>query len=220
MRVLLVEDDELLVRSLLRIMSAAGYVLDTGRTFWEASALAETEEYSLAVVDIGLPDGNGLDLVRRWRKQGMQLPILILTARGDWQEKVDGLDAGADDYLVKPFHQEEFLARLKALVRRSHGVVSETLEVSGYTLDDQQQRVRTPDGSWHPLTGTEYRLLRYFMLRTNRILSKDQLIEQLYSLEDEPSHNLIEAYVKRLRRILGSEAIQTLRGQGYVFPSR
>lgn len=220
MRALLVEDDDLLVRSLQRTLSAAGYVLDIGRTFREAAALAETEQYSLAIVDIGLPDGSGLDLIRRWRKNGMPLPILILTARGDWQEKVDGLDAGADDYLVKPFHKEELLARLKALVRRSHGVVSETLEVAGYRLDDDQQRVRNSDGTWHPLTGTEYRLLRYFMLRPNRILSKELLIEQLYSLEDEASHNLIEAYVRRLRRILGSDAIQTLRGQGYVFRSQ
>lgn len=220
MRVLLVEDDSLLVLSLKRGLMAAGYAPDVAGTVHDAVALARTETYSLAIVDIGLPDGNGLELIRRWRHQGLQVPILILTARGDWQEKVDGLDAGADDYLVKPFHQEELLARLKALIRRSNGMVKQQLEVAGFALDEERQTVATPDGAWHELTGTEFRLLRYLMLRADRILSKDTLLEQLYSLEDEPSHNLIEAYVRRLRKILGQEAIRTLRGQGYVFPSR
>ena len=147
MRVLLVEDDSLLVLSLKRGLMTAGYAPDVAGTFHDALALARTETYSLAIVDIGLPDGNGLELIRRWRQQGMQTPILILTARGDWQEKVDGLDAGADDYLVKPFHQEELLARLKALIRRSNGMVKQQLEVAGFALDEERQTVATPDGA-------------------------------------------------------------------------
>ena len=151
---------------------------------------------------------------------GCEMPVLLLTARDSWQDKVNGLKAGADDYLAKPFHWEELLARLHALIRRSEGRTSSTIEVGRYRLDEERQRVCTPNGEWHGLTGTEFRLLRCFMTRPNRLFSKEELLEQLYNLEAEPSLNTIEAYIRRLRLLIGRNAIQTQRGQGYVFTAQ
>ena len=171
----------------------------------------------MVVLDLGLPDGNGLDLLREWRGEGVDWPVLILTARDEWQDKVNGLKAGADDYLAKPFQVEELVARLQALIRRSEGRVDTRIVVGGFALDEHRQALTTPDGVDHTLTGTEFRLLRCLMSRPGRVFSKDQLLEQVYSLDHSPSTNAIEAYIRRLRKRVGRETIGTRRGQGYVF---
>jgi len=220
MRLLLVEDDPLLQSSLRQSLEQAGFAVDASDSAGTAAQLGLQESYRVAVVDIGLPDGNGLEVMQHWRQAGCEMPVLLLTARDSWQDKVNGLKAGADDYLAKPFHWEELLARLHALIRRSEGRTSSTIEVGRYRLDEERQRVCTPNGEWHGLTGTEFRLLRCFMTRPNRLFSKEELLEQLYNLEAEPSLNTIEAYIRRLRLLIGRNAIQTQRGQGYVFTAQ
>lgn len=217
MRLLLVEDDELLRNSLHESLSQAGFAVDATGSALTADQLAQQEDYRLIVLDIGLPDGDGLQLLARWRDAGRDLPILLLTARDRWQDKVNGLKAGADDYLTKPFHPEELLARLRALLRRSEGRSHTQIQAGNYLLDEERQRVRTPDGAWHPLTGTEFRLLRCLMSRPNRLHPKEALLEQLYNLDAEPTLNTIETYIRRLRLLIGRNAIKTQRGQGYVF---
>lgn len=217
MRLLLVEDDELLRSSLHESLSQAGFAVDATGSAVTADQLALQEDYRLIVLDIGLPDGDGLQLLARWRDAGRDLPILLLTARDRWQDKVNGLKAGADDYLTKPFHPEELLARLQALFRRSEGRSHTQIEAGNYLLDEERQRVRSPDGEWHPLTGTEFRLLRCLMSRPNRLHPKEALLEQLYNLDAEPTLNTIETYIRRLRLLIGRNAIKTQRGQGYVF---
>ncbi|HBT57563.1 MAG: DNA-binding response regulator [Pseudomonadales bacterium] len=217
MRLLLVEDDELLRNSLHESLSQAGFAVDATGSVLTADQLAQQEDYRLIVLDIGLPDGDGLQLLARWRDAGRDLPILLLTARDRWQDKVNGLKAGADDYLTKPFHPEELLARLQALLRRSEGRSHTQIQAGNYLLDEERQRVRTPDGTWQPLTGTEFRLLRCLMSRPNRLHPKEALLEQLYNLDAEPTLNTIETYIRRLRLLIGRDAIKTQRGQGYVF---
>ena len=217
MRLLLVEDDELLRNSLHESLSQAGFAVDATGSVLTADQLAQQEDYRLIVLDIGLPDGDGLQLLARWRDAGRDLPILLLTARDRWQDKVNGLKAGADDYLTKPFHPEELLARLQALLRRSEGRSHTQIQAGNYLLDEERQRVRTPDGTWQPLTGTEFRLLRCLMSRPNRLHPKEALLEQLYNLGAEPTLNTIETYIRRLRLLIGRDAIKTQRGQGYVF---
>ncbi|MEB3734574.1 UNVERIFIED_CONTAM: pmrA [Trichonephila clavipes] len=217
MRLLLVEDDELLRSSLHESLSQAGFAVDATGSAATADQLAQQEDYRLIVLDIGLPDGDGLQLLARWRDAGQDLPILLLTARDRWQDKVNGLKAGADDYLTKPFHPEELQARLQALLRRSEGRSHTQIQAGNYLLDEERQRVRSPDGEWHPLTGTEFRLLRCLMSRPNRLHSKEALLEQLYNLDAEPTLNTIETYIRRLRLLIGRNAIKTQRGQGYVF---
>ncbi|MEH6494009.1 response regulator transcription factor [Halopseudomonas sp.] len=220
MRLLLVEDDPLLQSTLRQSLEHAGFAVDASDSASTAAQLGLQENYRVAVVDIGLPDGDGLEIMQQWRHAGCEMPVLLLTARDSWQDKVNGLKAGADDYLAKPFHWEELLARLQALIRRSEGRTSSTIEAGRYRLDEERQRVCTPDGQWHGLTGTEFRLLRCFMSRPNRLFSKEELLEQLYNLEAEPSLNTIEAYIRRLRLLIGRNAIQTQRGQGYVFTAQ
>lgn len=217
MRLLLVEDDELLRNSLHESLSQAGFAVDATGSVLTADQLAQQEDYRLIVLDIGLPDGDGLQLLARWRDAGRDLPILLLTARDRWQDKVNGLKAGADDYLTKPFHPEELLARLQALLRRSEGRSHTQIQAGNYLLDEERQRVRTPDGTWQPLTGTEFRLLRCLMSRPNRLHPKEARLEQLYNLDAEPTLNTIETYIRRLRLLIGRDAIKTQRGQGYVF---
>ena len=217
MRLLLVEDDELLRNSLHDSLSQEGFAVDATGSALTADQLAQQEDYRLIVLDIGLPDGDGLQLLARWRDTGRDLPILLLTARDRWQDKVNGLKAGADDYLTKPFHPEELLARLQALLRRSEGRSHTQIQAGNYLLDEERQRVRTPDGEWPPLTGTEFRLLRCLMSRPNRLHPKEALLEQLYNLDAEPTLNTIETYIRRLRLLIGRNAIKTQRGQGYVF---
>ncbi len=215
MKLLLVEDDDLMAESLAEALSDDGYLVDTATRLHLADALMQTEEYGLVILDIGLPDGSGLDLLERWRAQGHRHPVLALTARDTWEDKVDGLRRGADDYLTKPFHEEELLARLHALLRRQRGHAGHILTVSGLHLDEYQQRVSTDGETWQALTATEFRLLRYLMHHPDRVL-----FNQIYTLEqDAPAPNLVEVYIGRLRRRLGHDVIQTRRGQGYLLAS-
>ncbi|WP_372987759.1 response regulator transcription factor [Marinobacter sp.] len=217
MRLLLVEDDRLLADGLARQLEKAGFSVDITSMVREAVVLGEQEDYRAVVLDLGLPDGSGLEVLKKWRANQINLPVLILTARGDWQDKVNGLKAGADDYLAKPFQTEELIARLNAIVRRSEGRVHSVVKAGRFELDENRQSLKLADGTEHTLTGTEFRLLRCLMSRPRHVFSKEQLMEQLYNLNDSPSENVIEAYIRRLRKLVGPDTIATRRGQGYLF---
>ncbi|GGD02878.1 response regulator transcription factor [Halopseudomonas salina] len=217
MRLLLVEDDLLLAEGLASQLAKAGFSVDTAHTAREAELLGKQEDYRVCVLDLGLPDGSGLDVLRNWRANQADFPVLILTARSDWQDKVNGLKAGADDYLAKPFQSEELIARLNAIVRRSEGRVRSLITAGRFELDEHRQSLKMGDGIEHSLTGTEFRLLRCLMSQPGHVFSKEQLIEQLYSLNESPSDNVIEAYIGRLRKLVGTDTISTRRGQGYLF---
>ncbi|WP_404374576.1 response regulator [Vreelandella aquamarina] len=221
MKLLLLEDDDLLAESLAESLKDNGYLVDVAASVKAAESFMATEEYELVILDIGLPDSSGLELLTQWRKQKRITPVLILTARDTWEDKVIGLETGADDYLTKPFHEAELMARLKALLRRRSGQLSQVITLNGVSLDEASQRVCSKESEWRSLTATEFRLLRYLMLHPDRIHSKERLLEQLYALEqDAAASNLVEVYVARLRRYLGKSTIQTRRGQGYMFVSR
>jgi len=194
-----------------------GFAVDCRDNGVDGQFMGEQEPYDAIVLDLGLPRRPGLEVLRNWRGGGLATPVLILTARDAWHEKVEGFQAGADDYLGKPFHVEELVARLNALIRRASGVARSDLQSNGLELDDSRQSVRTADGRDIELTGTEFRLLRYFMLHPGRILSKSQLAEHVYDYDSDKDSNVIEVYVRRLRLKLGDELIETKRGQGYVF---
>lgn len=216
MRVLLVEDDPVLGPDLRTELMRGGYAVDLADNGIDGEAMGYEDIYDLVVLDLGLPQRPGLEVLRNWRKRKNNVPVLVLTARSAWNERVDGFEAGADDYLGKPFHSEELLARMTALLRRANQQISSALEADGLTLDEKTQSVQTPDGDIS-LTGTEYRLLRYFMHNPGRVLSKLQLVEHLYDDGAENDSNVIEAYIKMLRKKIGKERIETKRGQGYVF---
>ena len=217
MRVLLVEDDPVLGPDLRTELTKSGYAVDLVDNGVDAEAMGFEDIYDLVVLDLGLPQRPGLEVLRNWRGRKNNIPVLVLTARSAWQERVDGFEAGADDYLGKPFHTEELLVRMTALLRRSHQQVSSQLEVEGLALDEKTQSVLLTAGDDVALTGTEYRLLRYFMHNPGRVLSKLQLVEHLYDDGAENDSNVIEAYIKMLRKKIGKERIQTKRGQGYIF---
>lgn len=217
MRLLLVEDDKLLATTLQKELEREGFAVDQTDNGVDAEYMGEVEPYDIIVLDLGLPRKPGLEVLRYWRQQENRVPVIILTARDAWHERVDGFKAGADDYLGKPFHVEELVARILALVRRSHDMPGETLQISGFVLDEERQQVRLPNDDMLSLTGTEFRLLRYFMLNPGRILSKTRLTEHVYEQDFDRDSNLIEVYVRRLRDKLGKERIQTKRGQGYIF---
>jgi DNA-binding response OmpR family regulator len=218
MRLLLVEDDVRLSAHLRPELEQAGFAVDLADNGIDAQFMGESEPYALVVLDLGLPGRPGLEVLRQWRAAGNAVPVLILTARDAWHEKVDGFKAGADDYLGKPFHTAELLARLQALLRRGVARPHGRLQAAGLELDEEQQTVR-PSGSDETitLTGTEFRLLRYFMLHPGRVLSKSHLAEQIYDFAAEHDSNVLEVYINRLRRKLGRDLIATRRGQGYVF---
>ncbi len=217
MRLLLVEDNVALVDELVPRLKAAGYAVDWLADGRDAARRAVDENYDIAILDLGLPGRPGLDVLRDWREQGLPLPVLVLTARDSWAERIDGLRAGADDYLTKPFHPDELLLRLQALLRRSHGGVNQPLlEAGGLRLDEARQCALRGDDEI-ALTAAEFRLLRCFMLNAGRLLSRGQLEEHLYDGERERDSNVIEVHVNRLRRKLGRDAIETRRGQGYLF---
>ena len=216
MRILLVEDDPALGPELKTSLSRNGYAVDLAVNGVDGEIMGKEDIYDLVILDLGLPDRSGLEVLRHWRAQKNNIPVLILTARSAWQERVDGFDAGADDYLPKPFHTEELLARMTALLRRANQQITSQLETSGLTLDENTQSV-IRDGEEIALTGTEYRLLRYMMHNPGRVLSKLQLVEHMYDDGAENDSNVVEAYIKMLRKKIGHESIKTKRGQGYVF---
>jgi len=217
LRLLLAEDDAALGRDLQAKLREQGYAVDRVTDGLEAAYLGGEGVYDVVVLDIGLPGRDGLAVLREWRRAGLSVPVLLLTARDAWFEKVEGFEAGADDYLAKPFHVEELFARLRALTRRAAEQSAALLSTDeSLTLDELRQRARV-DGQPVELTGTEFRLLRYFMHHPGHVLSKSQLAEHLYEFDDERDSNVIEAYVTRLRRKIGRERIETRRGQGYVF---
>lgn len=220
MRILVVEDEKPLLESLGRQFEAAGFVVDLARDGREALYFGEEFPLDLAIIDLGLPDISGMDVIARLRATGKSLPILVLTARGRWQDKVSGLEAGADDYLVKPFQPEELMARVKALVRRAGGWSSPTLRCPPVTLDMATQQVWVND---HEITLTtyEYRALEYLMLNAGKVVSKAELTEHLYADDDDRDSNVIEVFIGRLRRKLDPanavRPLETLRGRGYRF---
>ena len=217
LRILLVEDDERLATILCKQFSDAGYSVDQTALAREAQALGRTEDYMAAVLDLGLPDGNGLEVLRIWRAEKIAMPVLLLTARGEWYEKVEGLKAGADDYLSKPFRIEELLARVSAIVRRNAGRTKSVISVGRFELDEDQRLLKLESGVAYRLTGTEFRLLRCLMASPGRVQSKSHLIDQMYNLSETPTENIIEAYIARLRKMLGKDVNLTRRAQGYVF---
>ncbi len=216
MRLLLIEDDTDLANRLQRFLRREGFAVDRCANGIDGEFQGREYPYDAIVLDLGLPDRPGLEVLAGWRRDGVRTPVLILTARDTWQQKVEGLQQGADDYLTKPFHEAELLARLQALIRRSTDTLAPVLAVNGLELDEETQTVRRGDESWQ-LTATEFRLLRYFMCHPGRILSKSRLTEHVYEMDADRDSNVIEVYVNRLRRKLGNDVITTRRGQGYVF---
>jgi len=217
MRLLIVEDDTVLSAHLKADLQRAGFAVDVSHDGEEGQFMGETEPYDVVVLDLGLPKRPGLDVLAHWRAHGNTVPVIVLTARDAWHERVAGFKAGADDYLGKPFHVEELIARINALTKRASGQAAGGLQQAGFTLDEERQRVVLADGSAFDLTGTEFRLLRYFMLHPDRVLSKSQLTEHVYEYDADKDSNVIEVYVNRLRQKLGKDIITTRRGQGYVF---
>ena len=217
MRLLLVEDDAALAEGLGRRLRAAGFAVDIAGDGIDAEHLGREEAYDVAVLDLGLPQKSGVEVLQSWRQAHRDFPVLILTARDAWEDKITAFKLGADDYVTKPFHDEEVVVRLQALVRRAHGQASPQLESHGMMLDEGDQSLTLADGSTTQLTGTEYRLLRYLMLNEGKVLSKSHLVEHLYEFDDERDSNIIEVYINRLRQLIGRELITTRRGQGYVY---
>lgn len=216
MRLLLVEDDALLAERLVPQLAALGYAVDRAADGVEAEYMGLNTTYDLIVLDLGLPRRPGLEVLANWRSSGLHTPVLILTARDAWRERVAGLKAGADDYVGKPFHLEELAARLQAIVRRMRGGGAPGLSRGDLTLDEDRQEVIVAGRAPQALTGTEFRLLRCFMLNPGKLLSKTMLTEHIYDQDFDRDSNLIEVYVRRLREKIGSERIETRRGQGYM----
>lgn len=214
MRLLLVEDEPALRAQLRSGLEEAGYAVDEADNGRDAHHLGTTTPYDAVVLDLGLPLMDGLTVLRRWREAGNALPVLILTARDDWSEKVAGIDAGADDYLTKPFHMEELLARLRGLIRRAAGQASPVLRCGDLLLDTRSGRV-TLAGRAVALTSHEYKVLAYLMHRPGAVVSRAELTEHIYAQDFDRDSNTIEVFVGRLRRKLPCVALETLRGQGY-----
>lgn len=218
MRLLVVEDDRDLNRQLVTALEAAGYAVDRAFDGEDGWHLGDTEPYDAVVLDIGLPKRDGVSVLEAWRQAGRTMPVLILTARDRWSEKVKGFDAGADDYVAKPFHMEEILARLRALLRRAAGHATNELVAGPVRLDTRTGRV-TVNGAQIKFTSHEYRLLAYLMHHAGRIVPRSEIVEHLYDQDFDRDSNTIEVFVGRLRKKLGVDAIQTVRGLGYLVPT-
>lgn len=214
MRILVVEDDRDLNRQLVEALNGAGYVADRAYDGEEGYFLGDTESYDAVVLDLGLPKMDGISIVERWRENSRSMPVLILTARDRWSDKVAGIDAGADDYVVKPFHMEEVLARLRALIRRASGHASSELVCGPIALDTKTSRV-TVNGSQIKLTSLEFALLSFLMHHQGEIISRTGLTEHLYDQDFDRDSNTIEVFIGRLRKKLGVDVIETIRGMGY-----
>ncbi len=214
MRLLLVEDEEGIASHLARALQIAGYAVDRAADGEEAQHLGDTEPYDAVILDLGLPRQDGLSVLRAWRAAGRTMPVLILTARDSWREKVDGIDAGADDYLGKPFATEELLARLRALLRRAGGQAEPVLRHGRLELDPRTGRIAL-DGQTITVTAMEYRILAYLMHHPGRVISQSELVEHIYAQDFDRDSNTIEVLIGRLRRKLGRDRIETVRGLGY-----
>lgn len=214
MRILVVEDDKELNRQIADALTDAGYVVD--RTFdgEEGHFLGDTEPYDAVVLDVGLPQMDGISVLERWRQDGRTMPVLILTARDRWSDKVSGIDAGADDYVTKPFHMEEILARVRALIRRAAGHASPELFCGPLRLDTKSSKADV-DGVPLKLTSHEYRMLAYLIHHKGAVVSRTELVEHLYDQDFDRDSNTIEVFVGRLRKKLGADLIETVRGMGY-----
>ena len=219
MRVLIVEDEARLARQLTKAIGDAGYAVDCAGDGERADFLTHTERYDAVVLDLGLPKVDGLTLLRRWRDSGLGMPVLVLTARGSWHEKVQGIDGGADDYVAKPFRMEEVLARLRALIRRASGQTAGPLRCGPITLDPRAARV-TVAGNPVKLTSHEFRVLSYLMHHRGRVVPQSELSEHIYAENLDRDSNTVEVFVARLRRKLGADSIETLRGLGYRMNAR
>ncbi len=214
MRLLVVEDDPDLNRQLVTALQEAGYVVDSATDGEDGHFLGDTEPYDAVVLDLGLPEMDGVTVLEKWRRAGKTMPVLILTARDRWSDKVAGFDAGADDYVAKPFFMEEVLARIRALLRRSTGHATSELECGPLRVDTRTSRV-TIGGTAIKLTSLEYRLIEYLIHHQGRIISRTELVEHLYDQDFDRDSNTIEVFVGRLRRKLGKDMIETVRGLGY-----
>ena len=214
MRILVVEDELVLSRQLGDALTEAGYAVDRASDGERADYLMRTEQYDAVVLDLGLPNVDGLTLLANWRQAGLAAPVLILTARGSWHEKVKGIDGGADDYMAKPFQIEEVLARVRALIRRSGGLASRELRWGSIVLDPGTTRV-TQNGEQVRLTSHEFRVLSYLMHQRDRVVSQTELTEHIYAQNFDRESNTVEVFIARLRRKLGPSSIETVRGLGY-----
>ena len=214
MRILLAEDEAQLSHEMANSLSQAGYAVDCAIDGENADFLAQTEEYDAVILDLGLPKLDGLTILRRWREAGISTPVLILTARAGWSDKVRGIDFGADDYVAKPFKMEEVLARLRALIRRASGQINPELRCGSVVLDSRAAKV-TVDGAAIRLTSHEFRVLSYLMHHRTRVVSQSELTEHIYSQGFDRDSNTVEVFVARLRRKLGASFIKTVRGLGY-----
>jgi DNA-binding response OmpR family regulator len=217
MRVLLVEDDLRIAADVEAALKAAGYVVEAVRDGEEAWFRGDTEDYGAIVLDLGLPGMDGLAVLKRWRANGRATPVLVLTARGSWAERVDGIDAGADDYLPKPFRMEELLARLRSIVRRSAGHAAPVVSAGDVTLDERQMKICVR-GVPVALSPLEYRLAAFLLRHRGRVVSQHELAENIYGQDDAHDSNAIEVLVGRVRKKLGADAIETRRGFGYCVP--
>ena len=214
MRLLVVEDDPDLNRQIITALRDAGYVVDSARDGEEGHYLGDTEPYDGVILDLGLPVLDGVSVLEKWRRAGKKMPVLILTARDRWSDKVAGFDAGADDYVAKPFHMEEVLARVRALLRRSAGHATSELSCGPLQLDTKSARV-TVNGTAIKLTSLEFRLLSYLMHHKGKVISRTELVEHLYDQDFDRDSNTIEVFVGRLRKKLGADVLHTIRGMGY-----
>ncbi|MDA8016101.1 MAG: response regulator transcription factor [Thermoanaerobaculia bacterium] len=214
MRILVVEDQAILARQVAETLRRSGYAVDIAGGGVDALHMGSSAPYDAIVLDLGLPEIDGLSVLKRWREDGITTPVLILTARGNWHERVEGIDAGADDYLVKPFHFEELLARLRAVIRRGAGIASSYFRFADIAIDARAARV-TRNGESVPLTAHEYRILAYLAHHAGRAVSRSELAEHLYAEDRDRDSNTIDVFVARLRRKLGHGLISTVRGLGY-----
>ena len=214
MRILVVEDDKDLAKQLNDTLKDTGYAVDVALDGEEGHFLGDTEPYDAVILDLGLPLIDGVSVLQKWRSAGKDFPVLILTARDQWSEKVAGFDAGADDYLTKPFHTEELLARLRALVRRAAGHTTDIVECGGLSVDNRSARAFV-DGAPVKLTSHEFRLLSYMAMHKGRVISRTEMVEHIYDQDFDRDSNTIEVFIGRLRRKIGTDRIETVRGLGY-----
>lgn len=217
MRILVVEDEPKIAASITAALADAGCRSEIAKDGEDAWFRGDTEDYDLVILDLGLPKLDGLAVLKRWRAAGRKMPVIVLTARGAWAERVEGIDSGADDYLAKPFHMEELTARVRALIRRSAGHGSAVIEAGRVALDTRQMRL-TVDGSLVTLSPLEYRLVAYLLHHKGRVVSPGEIIEHLYGDDDARDANALEALITRLRKKIGVDLIETRRGFGYLVP--